>query len=165
MTKFVLNETTGRYSIRGPVTAKAIIEQATRILTKQLRRSSLKAFTSPDGVRQFLTLQLAAREREVFACLFLDNRHRLIAYEELFFGTIDGASVHPREVVKSALAHNAAALMLAHNHPSGVAEPSQADMRITQRLQEALGLVDVRVLDHFVVGEGVPVSMAERGLL
>jgi len=110
-------------------------------------------------------LHLAKREREVFAVMFLDNRHRLLAYEELFFGTIDGASVHPREVVKAALAHNAAAVILSHNHPSGVAEPSQADQRITQRLKDALGLVDVRVLDHLIVGEGEPVSFAERGLL
>ena len=97
--------------------------------------------------------------------MFLDNRHRLIAYEELFHGTIDGASVHPREVVKSALRYNAAAVILAHNHPSGVAEPSQADQRITKRLQDALTLVDIRVLDHFVVGDGEPVSFAERGLI
>ena len=102
---------------------------------------------------------------EVFSCLFLDNRHRVIEFEELFRGTIDGASVHPREVVQRALYHNAAALILAHNHPSGVAEPSSADRRITQRLKEALALVEIRVLDHFIVGEGQPVSMAELGLM
>ena len=102
---------------------------------------------------------------EVFACLFLDNRHRVIEYEELFRGTIDGASVHPREVVRRALEHNAAALILAHNHPSGVAEPSDADRSITRRLSEALALVDVRILDHFIVGEGEPLSLAERGLM
>jgi DNA repair protein RadC len=101
----------------------------------------------------------------VFTCLFLDNRHRVIECEELFRGTIDGASVHPREVVKRALQLNAAALILAHNHPSGVAEPSQADQQLTRRLREALGLVDIRVLDHLVVGDGEAVSFAERGLL
>ena len=101
----------------------------------------------------------------VFACLFLDNRHRVIKYEELFRGTIDGASVHPREVVKRALHHNSAAVILAHNHPSGVAEPSLADEAITRRLKDALSLVDVRVLDHFVVAAGESVSFAERGLL
>lgn len=162
---FELNESTGKYSVNGSVSAKAIIEQATRILAKRLTRSGTKTFTSPDAVRQFVQLQLADKEREVFAVMFLDNRHRLIAYEELFHGTIDGASVHPREVVKSALRYNAAAVILAHNHPSGVAEPSQADQRITKRLQDALTLVDIRVLDHFVVGDGEPVSFAERGLI
>ena len=102
---------------------------------------------------------------EVFACLFLDNRHRLMAFEELFRGTIDGASVHPREVVRRALAHNAAALILAHNHPSGIAEPSAADTRITERLRQALSLIDVRVLDHLIVGDAEVTSLAERGLI
>ena len=110
-------------------------------------------------------LPLRHRQRELFAVLWLDNQNRLIAYEELFQGTIDGASVYPREVVKQALARNAAAVILAHNHPSGVAEPSQADQRLTRRLQAALELVDIRVLDHLVVGEGEIVSFAERGLL
>ncbi len=162
---FELNETTGKYTVRGQVSAKAIIDQALQILNRRLRRAEKKPFTSPDAVRQFVQLQLSDRERESFACLFLDNRHRLIAYEELFHGTIDGASVHPREVVKSALRYNAAAVILAHNHPSGVAEPSPADQRITKRLQDALKLVDIRVLDHFVVGDGQPVSFAERALL
>ncbi|MCY1425563.1 hypothetical protein D9M71_413530 [compost metagenome] len=99
----------------------------------------------------------------MFACLFLDTRHRVLAFEVLFHGSIDGASVYPRQVVKRALAHNAAALILTHNHPSGVAEPSQADRLLTQRLKDALALVDVRVLDHFIVGDGEPLSMAERG--
>ena len=165
MNAFELNESTGRYRVRGSVTPKAILDQAAETLVKRLRRSEVRPFTSPNAVRQYITLQLPDRERETFACLFLDNRHRLIAYEELFQGTIDGATVHPREVVKSTLRYKTAALILAHNHPGGVAEPSQADMRITQRLVEALCLVDVRVLDHFVVGDGEPVSMAERGLL
>jgi DNA repair protein RadC len=116
-------------------------------------------------VRRFLRARLRDLPHEVFCCLHLDNRNRVIAFEELFRGTIDGASVHPREVVKRALAHNAAALILAHNHPSGVAEPSQADEVITRRLSSALALVDIRVLDHLVVGDSACVSFAERGLL
>jgi DNA repair protein RadC len=104
-------------------------------------------------------------DHEVFACLYLDTRNRVLKYEELFRGTLDGASVHPREVVKQALAQNAAALIFAHNHPSGVAEPSGADERITRRLRDALALVEIRVLDHIVVGDGEAVSFAERGLL
>ena len=107
--------------------------------------------------------RLRAYPHEVFASLFLDNRHQVIEYEELFTGTIDGASVHPREVVKRALYHNAAAVIFAHNHPSGVAEPSKADRSITSRLTAALALIDVRVLDHFVIGDGEVVSFAERG--
>ena len=105
------------------------------------------------------------KDHEVFCCLYLDSRHRLMCFEELFRGTIDGASVHPREVVKQALARNATAVILAHNHPSGVAEPSQADELITARLRDALALVDIRVLDHFIVGEGQPYSFAEHGLV
>jgi DNA repair protein RadC len=123
------------------------------------------ALESPAATRNFLIAQLRDRPYEVFCCLFLDNRHRLIAFEELFRGTIDGASVHPREVVRQALIRNAPATILAHNHPSGVAEPSQADELITQRLKDALGLVDIRVLDHLIVGDSRCVSFAERGLL
>ena len=115
-------------------------------------------------VRKLLRLRFSEREHEVFVVLFLDNRHRLIEIEEMFRGTIDGAQVHVREVVKAALRHNAAAVVFCHNHPSGVAEPSQADQTITRRLREALSLVEVRVLDHFVVGDSI-ISMAERGLL
>ncbi len=121
--------------------------------------------TSPGETRRFLTAQLRDRPFEVFCCLFLDNRHRLLAFEELFRGTIDGASVHPREVLRQALAHNAAAVILAHNHPSGVAEPSHADELITHRLRDALALVDIRVLDHLIVAGADSVSLAERGLL
>ena len=117
------------------------------------------------STREFLRARLRDLPHEVFCCVYLDNRHRVIAFEELFRGTIDGASVHPREVVKHALARNAAALILVHNHPSGLAEPSQADELITRRLKEALALVDIRVLDHLVVGDGVCESFAERGLL
>ena len=120
---------------------------------------------NPRATRDYLRARLRDRDHEVFCCLFLDNRHRVIAFDEVFRGTIDGASVHPRDVVKLALARNAAAVILAHNHPSGIAEPSQADEMITGRLRDALALVDIRVLDHIVVGDGVCVSFAERGLL
>lgn len=146
-------------------TPDEVLDQAREILQYRLTRPETTTFSSPDAVKSFLQLKLASAEREIFACLFLDNRHRLISYEELFFGTIDGASVHPREVVKSALGCNAAAVILAHNHPSGVAEPSRADEAITTRLKDALGLIDVRVLDHLIVGSDAPVSFAERGLI
>lgn len=123
------------------------------------------ALSNPRATREFLRARLRDRDHEVFCCLFLDNRHRVICFEEVFRGTLDGASVHPRDVVKLALARNAAAVILAHNHPSGVAEPSQADELITARLRDALGLVDIRVLDHIVVGDAACVSFAERGLL
>jgi DNA repair protein RadC len=123
------------------------------------------ALSNPRATREYLRARLRDRDHEVFCCMFLDNRHRIIAFEEIFRGTIDGASVHPRDVVKLALARNAAAVILAHNHPSGIAEPSQADEMITGRLRDALALVDIRVLDHIVVGDGSTVSFAERGLL
>ncbi len=120
---------------------------------------------SPNHTRDFLRMLLAERKAEVFGCLFLDNRHRVIETVELFQGTIDGASVYPRVVVQQALTVNAAAVMFFHNHPSGVAEPSNADQAITRRLKEALALIDIRVLDHFVVTAGESISFAERGLL
>ena len=120
---------------------------------------------SPNHTRDFLRMLLAERKAEVFGCLYLDNRHRVIETVELFQGTIDGASVYPRVVVQQALTVNAAAVMFFHNHPSGVAEPSNADQAITRRLKEALALVDIRVLDHFVVTAGESISFAERGLL
>ena len=141
----------------------AAMEMTRRAIETSIRRGD--AFTDPSATRQYLAIKMRTYTREVFACLFLDNQHRLISYEELFFGTIDGASVHPREVVKRSLEMNAAAVIFAHNHPSGVAEPSQADRRITARLESALSLVDIRVLDHMVVGDGEVVSFAERGLL
>ena len=142
-----------------------IISAALQILESRIAYHVDKPIIkSPEESKDYFKLQLAERPYEVFACLFLDGRHRVIAFEELFRGTIDGCSVHPREVVKAALAHNAAAVILAHNHPSGNAEPSQADRRITDRLRDALALVDVRVLDHLVVGQEV-VSFAERGLV
>ena len=134
-----------------------------RWLLEDMRQQPLLA--NPRIVREYLSVHYAGVEREIFSCLFVDNRHRLIALEEMFLGTIDGASVHPREVVKRALRLNAAAVILAHNHPSGVAEPSQADELITVRIRDALALVDIRVLDHLVVGGGACVSFVERGLL
>jgi DNA repair protein RadC len=141
---------------------QAVLEMGRRHLYETVKRGDV--LTSPGATRSYLIVRLRDIPYEVFTCLFLDNRHRVIAYEELFRGTLDGASVHPREVIKRALHHNAAAVILAHNHPSGVAEPSQADERITRRLKEALSLVDIRVLDHMVIGDEV-VSFAERGLI
>ncbi|RFA30051.1 hypothetical protein CAI21_07510 [Alkalilimnicola ehrlichii] len=142
---------------------QAVLEMGRRHLWERLQRGD--ALTSPDDTRRFLLARLRDQPHEVFACLFLDTHHRVIAFEELFRGTIDSASVYPREVVKQALGYNAAALIIAHNHPSGVAEPSRADEALTRRLKEALALVDIRLLDHFVVGDGMTVSFAERGLL
>lgn len=142
---------------------QAVLEMGRRHLSASLQAGDM--LTSPELVRQYLSAQLRHQPREVFAILFLDNQHRLLAYDELFYGTIDGASVYPREVVKQALARNAAAVILAHNHPSGIAEPSQADRRITERLQAALELVEIRVLDHMVVGDSEVISFAECGLL
>ncbi|MCG5496402.1 DNA repair protein RadC [Ectothiorhodospira haloalkaliphila] len=141
---------------------QAVLEMGRRHLSESLKRGD--AITSPEHTRRYLAARLRDYPFEVFACVFLDNRHRVLAFEELFRGTIDGASVHPREVVRRALHHNAAALILAHNHPSGIAEPSRADQNITERLRDALGLVDVRVLDHIIVGDEL-VSFAERGLI
>jgi len=124
-----------------------------------------EAIRSPADTETFLLARLRDRPHEVFCCLYLDNRHRVLLFEELFRGTIDGTSVYPREVVKRALAVNAAAVILAHNHPSGVAEPSQADERITNRVKSALELVDIRLLDHLVIGDGMSTSLASRGLL
>jgi DNA repair protein RadC len=144
-------------------TAEEIIAAARDHMSRRVRRGT--QLTSPKATRDYLSLKLGSLEREVFAVIFLDKRHRLISYQEMFQGTIDGASVHPREVVKEALRQNAAAVILAHPHPSGVAEPSQADEFITQRLKDALGLVDIRVLDHIIVAGEDTTSFAERGLL
>jgi DNA repair protein RadC len=141
----------------------AALELGRRYLDAETKNSI--ALTDPGASGRYLKSRLCGYPYEVFACLFLDNRHRMIAFEELFRGSIDGAKVHPREVVRRCIAHNAAAVILAHNHPSGVAEPSQADRTVTLRLRDALGLVDVRVLDHIVIGDGLPISLAERGWL
>ncbi len=140
-----------------------VFDRATALINQRYRTGT-PVLNSPNRTREFLRLKLGALEHEVFAMIALDNRHRMIEYVELFRGTVDGASVHPREVVKEALRLNAAALILVHNHPSGVADPSQADELITERLRDALALVDIRVVDHLIVAETVT-SLAERGLL
>jgi DNA repair protein RadC len=145
------------------VQLQAIREMSLRGLKEELQRGD--ALNSPRAVRDYLQLLLGGRQQEVFLVLFLDTLHRVIASEELFQGTLSQTSVYPREVVKRALAHNAAAVILAHNHPSGVAEPSQADQLLTSALKQALAMVDVRVLDHFVVAVGQTLSFAEKGLL
>ncbi|WP_312451927.1 RadC family protein [Stutzerimonas nitrititolerans] len=146
-----------------PATADQILEAARRVVDLKVQRGA--PFNAPEVVKEYLGAKLAGFEHEVFAVLFLDNRHRLIDYVEMFRGTIDSASVYPREVVKEALKRNAAAVILSHNHPSGNAEPSQADRTLTGRLKDALGLVDVRTLDHIVVAGLERVSFAELGLL
>lgn len=140
---------------------QAVLEMARRHLAERLRRDSV--LDNPLAVRDYLKALLRHEPHEVFGCLFLDAKHRVLAFEALFRGSIDTTSVYPRQVIKRALAHNAAALILCHNHPSGVAEPSQADRVLTKRLQKALDLIDVRVLDHFIIGEGDPLSMSEYG--
>ncbi len=142
---------------------RSVMSLALEILSERHRPG--QSLTSPDETRAYLRLLLAERKVEVFGCVFLDNRHRIRRVEELFQGTVDGAAVYPRVVVQRALEVNAAAAVLFHNHPSGVAEPSHADEAITRRLKDALALVDVRVLDHFVVAAGESVSFAQRGLL
>jgi len=142
---------------------QAVLEMAKRHFVEILQRGD--ALTSPEATRAYLYAQLRGYSYEVFACLFLDNQHRVILLEELFRGTIDSASVYPREVAKRALFHNAAAVIFAHNHPSGVSEPSQSDKQITDKLKQSLLLFDIRVLDHFIIGDGQPYSFAEHGLL
>ncbi len=150
----------------GPVrlgVLKALPELARRFYEQSLPTG--QAIRSPADTRDFLTARLRDLPHEMFCCMYLDNRHRVLQFEELFRGTIDGTSVYPREVVKRALSVNAAAVILAHNHPSGVAEPSQADERITKRIRAALELVDIRLLDHVVIGDGASTSLASRGLM
>ena len=141
---------------------QAVMEMANRHFSESLKRKD--CLTSPADTMAYLHSQLRDRQHEVFACVMLDNRNRVIAFREMFRGTIDGASVYPREVVKQALADNAAGVILAHNHPSGVAEPSQADIQITERLKKALALVDIRVLDHVIIGDET-LCFSERGLI
>lgn len=143
--------------------ARDVIATAQGLIARRYRSGS-PVLTCPQRTREYLTLHIGGLEYEVFGCLYLDNRNRLIAIEDLFRGTIDGASVHPREVVKSALNHRAAACIAFHNHPSGSSQPSQADELITRRLKDALALVDIRLLDHLIVGETM-YSFAETGLL
>jgi DNA repair protein RadC len=161
--KLIAGEQPGTYLVTDLVNEDDLLNIANQIARQKLAKGV--AITDKYLAQQALQTLLQSREHEVFAMLFLDNQHRILAYEELFRGTLSSASVYPREVVKRALAINAAALMLVHNHPSGHPEPSRADIEITQRLQSALALVDIRTLDHLVVGgEGI-VSLAERGVL
>jgi len=141
----------------------AAMEIARRVLEAPLRETS--SLATPEATHQFLLAQLRDRHYEVFCCIFLDNHHRMLAFEEVFRGTIDGASVYPREVVRQTLLYNAASVIVAHNHPSGVAEPSLADEGVTRRLRQALSLIDVRLVDHVIVGEGKCYSFSEHGLL
>ena len=142
---------------------QAALEIGRRHLAERLQRGT--ALESADDTRRYLQAQLRDRQHEVFCCLFLDNRHRVLAFEELFKGTLNGTAVYPREIVKRAMHHNAAAVILVHNHPSGVAEPSGQDELLTERLKESLETLDVRLLDHFIVGDGEVISFTERGLL
>lgn len=139
----------------------AALELGNRHLAADLQRG--EAMTDPGAAGRYFAQRLRGQPSEVFAALFLDTRHRALAFEELFHGTVDGAEVHPREVVRRALAHNAAAVIVGHNHPSGSREPSAADRAVTAQLKQALALIDVRLLDHFVIGDGAPVSLAARG--
>jgi len=145
-----------------PRTTKEVLSSAANIIAEKFVNKD--AYTNPEATKQFLSYKLVGYEREVFAVMMLDNQNQLIEFRELFFGTVDAASVYPREVVKAVLEVNSSAVIFAHNHPSGESEPSQADKQITRRLTDALALIDVRVLDHIVVGK-TPVSFAERGLL
>lgn len=150
------------YVTHEPMTAHQVLEKAAVILAIQFSRGG--CFNSPDATKQYLSCKLGSHEREVFAVLLLDTQHRLLAYKEVFYGTIDAASVYPREIVKLVMEANAAAAIFAHNHPSGISDPSHADKVITRKLVDALALIDVRVLDHIVVGE-TALSFAEMGLL
>lgn len=150
------------YAIDGPMTAQQVLDAAAEIL--KCKYVQKDAFASSQATKDFLRFKLGNNEREVFAVMLLDNQHQLIDYVELFFGTIDSATIHPREVAKLTLTENAAAVIFAHNHPSGINEPSIADKNITKRLQEALALIDVRVLDHIIIGDGT-YSFAENGLI
>lgn len=145
------------------VTLQAALELGRRHYHSELAAG--EAFESPKTVRRFLVAQLRDFDHEVFSALFLDSQHRMLEFEHLFHGTLNAAAVYPREIIKKALARGAAAVIFAHNHPSGSATPSEADIRLTRRLVDGLGLVDIKVLDHFVVGDGEVVSLAERGLL
>lgn len=161
--KLKASDTTGTYLVESPVTETDILLMARQLATLRLRRG--RALTSPKEVFSHLQALLAEYEHEVFALLMLDSKHRVIDFHELFRGTLDGASVYPREVVKLALEHNAAAMILVHNHPSGDPEPSLADRNLTHKLRQALDLVGVRTLDHIVVGQEGCVSLAEQGYL
>ncbi len=159
----ILSEDKGTYQIKPNITKQEIIFLDTQLIDSLFKAG--KTISDPHDTRDFLKLKLGSLEHEVFAIILLNNRHQIIHYEHLFRGTINGASVYSREVVKLALKHNAAAAIISHNHPSGNAEPSTSDERITSRLKDALNLVDIRLLDHLVIGQGEIISLAERGLL
>jgi DNA repair protein RadC len=161
-TPYIKNDQ-GLYRVRGYVSPDQLVQIAADILLEDL--AGQENLTRPEDAARFLQLSLAREKNEHFAALFLNNKHQVISFERLFTGTIDGAAVYPRVVVQRALENNAAAVIFAHNHPSGCPDPSEADRAITRRLTEALGLVDVRVLDHFVVSQSTWVSLAERGWL
>ena len=163
MSAFNTSEKKGHYRVSDTVSANEIINKAKQILNRRFAKG--RSITSAHESKDFLTMKLSHQEREVFSILFLDNHHRVIAFEEMFQGTISSASVYPREVVKRALKLNAAAVILSHNHPSGDPEPSQSDIKITDRLCKALALLDIRVLDHIIVGGSKTISMADRGML
>jgi DNA repair protein RadC len=160
---FQSHDTNGFFHVLRPVTPEEILSMARQLIQQHFKRG--QAMTSPEKTREFLMLELAMLEHEVFYCIYLDNQHKILVTETSFLGTIDSASVYPREIVKRALALNASAVILAHNHPSGMAEPSEADRKITQQLKDTLALIDVRVLDHFLIGGVDYFSFAERGLL
>lgn len=161
--KFKVSDKAGRYTASGTLSREDIIQGALYLLARDMEQSG-NVLNTPMGAKSFLRLSLSQEGREVFACIFLNSQHKVIAYEHLFYGTIDTSAVYPREVVKRALELNAKAVIFAHNHPSGNPEPSEADKIITNRLIEALALVEVNVLDHIVIGVS-PVSFAERGLI
>ena len=155
-------------AVRGVGNGRLALLSAVREIARRYFEATLPVgavIRSPADTETFLLARLRDRPHELFCCLYLDNRHRVLRFEELFRGTIDGTSVYPREVVKQALAANAAAVILAHNHPSGIAEPSSADERITTRVRAALELVDIRLLDHLIIGDGISTSLASRGIL
>lgn len=157
----LVRDSHGKYVTSSPVEEKAIVDLASKILLSHLRVA--ETITDASKTRHFFQCKLANLEREVFAVLFLDSQHRIIEYEELFLGTVDSSAIHPREVVKGAIKHNASAVVFAHNHPSGSTEPSSADKRVTIRLKSALELIDVRVLDHIIVTVSTATSMAALG--
>ena len=154
---------TNQFQTSKPMSLEQLCSAMSFLLARQFEHETV--LTSPDMTRSYLVSRLAGFEREVFSCIHLNNQHCVIAYEELFYGTIDGASVYPREVVKSCLKYNSTAVIFAHNHPSGNPEPSQSDLSITAKLKQALGLVDIRVLDHIIVSGSKTTSFAEKGLL
>lgn len=161
---FHFNQKTGDYLALRPMKGVEVVGQAKAIVAAQFEGKTYSV-NSPDSVKDFLLLHLAPLEHEEFGCIFLDNRHRILKFESLFRGTVDSCSVHPREVVKAALQCNAAAVIFVHNHPSGNPEPSKSDTALTDRLKDALGLIDTRVVDHLIVGGTKAVSFAERGLI